>query len=79
MCSFIFFLKIHSHCNLFSYIVEIGGHHLFSKSKVKTAALANLHNAGVSQYHITLFAIKPTLNAKQRGTMLTSFLCTHLI
>ena len=47
-----------------SYIVEIAGHRIFSKSEVSTA-LAKLNNAGMSQVHIK-FAVEPTLTAKQK-------------
>ena len=45
-----------------SYIVEIAGHCIFSKSEASTA-LAKLRNAGVSQFHI-IFAVEPALTAK---------------
>ena len=47
-----------------SYIVEIAGFSIFSKSEASTA-LAKLRNAGVSQFHIT-FAVEPALTAKQK-------------
>ena len=43
-----------------SYIVEIAGHRIFTKSKA-TTALSKLRNEGVFQFHIT-FAIEPALN-----------------
>ena len=47
-----------------SYIVEIAGHCMFTKSEA-TTALAKLRDEGVSQFHIT-FAVEPTLTARQR-------------
>ena len=48
----------------FSYIVEIAGHCIFTKSEA-VAALAKLRDAGVLQFHIT-FAIEPPLSARQK-------------
>ena len=47
-----------------SYIVEIAGHCIFTKSKA-TTALSQIRDKGVCEFHIT-FAIEPPLNAKQR-------------
>ena len=47
-----------------SYIVEIAGHRVFSKSEASTT-LAKLRNAGMSQFHVT-FAIEPALTTKQK-------------
>ena len=47
-----------------SYIVEIAGHHIFTKSEA-TTALLKLRDEGVSQLHITI-AIEPAFNARQR-------------
>ena len=47
-----------------SYIVEITGHCIFSKSEA-TTALARIRDEGLSEFHIT-FAIEPALTAKQR-------------
>ena len=45
-----------------SYIDEIAGHHIISKSEASTA-LTKLFNTGVSQFHIT-FAVEPALTTK---------------
>ena len=47
-----------------SYIVEIAGHRIFTKSEA-VAALAWLRDAGVLQFHIT-FAVEPPLSARQK-------------
>ena len=46
------------------YIVEIAGHHIFTKSEA-VAALARIRNVGVLQFHIT-FAVEPPLSARQK-------------
>ena len=45
-----------------SYIMEIAGHCIFTKSKA-TTALPKLRNEGVSQFHI-MFTIELALNAR---------------
>ena len=47
-----------------SYIVEIAGHRIFSKSK-PTTSLAKIGDEGVDKFHIT-FVIEPTLTTKQQ-------------
>ena len=60
------FLSLKASCKAIrlSYIMEIAGHCIFTKSEA-TTALSKLRNEGVSQFHIT-FAIEPALNARQR-------------
>ena len=47
-----------------SYIVEIAGHRIFSKSEA-TTALGQIRNEGVSEFHTT-FAIELSLTKKQQ-------------
>ena len=47
-----------------SYIVEIAGHCIFSKSDA-TTALGRIRDERVSEFHIT-FTNEPTLTMKQR-------------
>ena len=47
-----------------SYIVEITGHTIFTKSEA-TTTLSQIRDEGVLEFHIT-FAVEPILTAKQR-------------
>ena len=47
-----------------SYIVEIAGHCIFTKSEA-TTTLSRIRDEGVCEFHIT-FAIEPALKARQR-------------
>ena len=47
-----------------SYIVEIAGHRIFIKSEA-VAALAQIRDAGVLEFHIA-FAVEPPLSARQK-------------
>ena len=60
------FLSIKASCKAIrlSYIVEIAGHRIFTKSE-ETTASSKLRDEGVSQFHIK-FAIEPALNTRQR-------------
>ena len=55
-------LKVTQRVIHLSYIVEIVGHCIFTKSEA-TTALSRIRDEGVCEFHIT-FAIEPTLTAK---------------
>ena len=57
-------LKATQRVILLSYIVEIVGHRIFTKSEA-TTALSRIHDEGVCEFHI-IFAIEPPLSARQR-------------
>ena len=63
-----------------SYIVEITGHCIFSKSE-DTTALAKIRDEGVTEFHIA-FIIEPGLTAKQQQHNINELalfdLCTKL-
>ena len=59
-----FSIKATQKAILLSFIVEIAGHCIFSKSEA-TTALAKIRDEGMSEFH-TRFAIEPALTKKQQ-------------